>query len=376
MNKKLNLVIVGLGNCASSLLQGLDYYKDVLDDSEKVPGLMHNVIGGYRMCDVDVVGVYDVNINKIGKPISEAVWEAPNCTKKFSDVFLDYLNVKEGPILDGLSPRMLQVISSKEPEFGYNLMQDTPWEVLENLAPVVEWKNRIVQELIEAKAEVLISYLPVGSVHASRFWAQCCIDAGVAFVNAIPEFICSTEKWAKKFEEAGLPCAGDDIKSQVGATIVHRVLASLIDDRGQAIDNTYQLNVGGNTDFQNMLDEHRLKSKRVSKTEAVTSIVDQEFSTKIGPSDYISHLKDNKVCYINFKGRQFGDIPFELDLKLSVEDSPNSAGCMIDAIRLTKTAKDRGLKGYQDFSSYFFKHPMYQYPDSECKQIVDNFINQ
>lgn len=375
MSNKIRLAIVGLGNCASSLVQGLDYYRDTPVE-QKIPGLMHADIGGYKLGDVEVVAVFDVNKNKIGKPVSEAVWVEPNCTKKFSDVSCQTV-VSEAPILDGLSPRMLNRVPAwQEPEFNYDLMLSTPWETLETLAPVVEWKKKIVQQLREAKTEVLISYMPVGSVHATRFWAQCCIEAGVAFINAIPEFVCSTDKWSKKFAEAGLPCAGDDIKSQVGATIVHRVLTALIDDRGQKINDTYQLNVGGNTDFENMLDEHRLKSKRVSKTEAVTSQSGQEFSTKIGPSDYISHLKDNKVCYINIRGTQFGDIPFDIDLKLSVEDSPNSAGCMIDVIRLLKLARDRGLSGYQEFSSYFFKHPMNQYRDEYCRDLVNAFIQE
>jgi len=371
---KINLVIVGLGNCASSLLQGLDYYKDSSKNTDSVPGLMHNIVGDYAIKDINVVGVYDVNKNKIGKIVNEAVWEKPNCTTKFSEVSIDYLKVHEAPLLDGLSPRMLGEIPNNKLEFDYELMQKTPWEQLETLSPVVKWKGIISKQLRDMKPDVIISYLPVGSVHATRFWAQMCIDEGIAFINAIPEFVCSTKKWSDKFAQAGLPCAGDDIKSQVGATIVHRVLTTLIDDRGQKILNTYQLNIGGNTDFQNMLDEHRLTSKRVSKTEAVTSITKQKFSTKIGPSDYIDHLKDNKVCYINFKGTQFGDVPFELDLKLSVEDSPNSAGCMIDVIRLLKLSLDRGLKGYQDFSSYFFKHPMNQYKDSKCYDIVKSFI--
>lgn len=377
MDNKIKLVIVGLGNCASSLVQGLDYYKDSRNSEQRVPGLMHNVIGEYGIDSIEVVGAYDVNTDKIGKAVKDAIWVEPNCTKKFSDSTCETI-VRQGPILDGLSPRMLQRFGHAEPEFEYHVMRNpnVTIETLLETNPTLNARfDEIVEEVKAMGAEVLISYMPVGSALATRFWAHVCLEAKIAFVNAIPEFVCSTPEYANKFQAAGIPCAGDDIKSQVGATIVHRVLAALVDDRGQTIDDTFQLNVGGNTDFENMIDEERLTSKRISKTEAVTSQSDQKFSTKIGPSDYVAHLKDNKVCYINLRGRQFGDIPFDIDLKLSVEDSPNSAGCMIDVIRLLKLARDRGDAGYQEFSSYFFKHPMYQHRDNECRDIVNMFID-
>ena len=350
------LAIVGVGNCASSLLQGLEYYKP---SNRNSCGVMHEFIGDYSIADIETVAAFDVNTDKIGEPLSKAVWAEPNCTKKFSEVLSDVI-VQKAPLLDGLSSRMLGVIPTVE-------------EVESEYKPLV---REYADKLAESGATVLVSYLPVGSKRASIFWAEVCLSAGVAFVNAIPEFICSDVEWSKKFEEAGIPCAGDDIKSQIGATIVHRVLTSLIAERGHKLDGTYQLNIGGNTDFQNMQDEERLVSKRVSKTEAVTSMVDEyDLQAKIGPSDYVPHLKDNKVAYINFKGRQFGDIPFEMDIKLSVEDSPNSAGVMIDAIRMTQVALDRGLSGYQDFSTYFFKHPRDQVKDSEARKIVDDFLS-
>ncbi len=378
--KDLKLAIVWLGNCASSLLQGIEYYKNVSDDA-KIVGIMHNNIEWYTIGGIKPVAIFDCSTRKIGKPVSEAVWEAPNCTKKFSEVTCPVI-VSKSPVLDWLSNRMRNVIPSNADEENtligdYDTLRSANNEDVLDEVYVNEELERVIKELKESGAEVLISYLPVWSYHASRFWATACIRAGVAFVNAIPEFICSTEKWANRFADAWLPCAWDDIKSQIGATIVHRVLTALVDDRWQHIDNTYQLNIGGNTDFQNMLDEHRLISKRRSKTEAVTSqIKDYDLETKIGPSDYISYLDDNKICYIEMKGKQFWDIPFQIDLKMSVEDSPNSAWVMVDAIRLVKIAKDRGLKGYQDFSSYFFKHPMEQFRDDIAKQKVENFINK
>lgn len=354
----IKLAIVGLGNCASSLIQGIEYYRNSPDN---VIGVMHQKIGDYAISDIQIVAAFDINPGKVGKDVSEAIWAAPNCTKKISDVPHKGVTVVQGNRLDG-------VCAATAESFGCDPKAPVEWQD--------EAHDRIVAALKESGAEILLSYLPVGSARASRFYAQCAIDAGCGFINAIPEFICSDPEWQQKFINAGLPCAGDDIKSQVGATIVHRVLASLIENRGQVIDNTYQLNIGGNTDFLNMTDESRLVSKRISKTQAVTSIcsVSKE-NVRIGPSDYVPHLQDNKICYINFKGRQFGDIPFELDLKLSVEDSPNSAGVMVDAIRCMKLALDNKVSGVLiGPSSYFFKSPPEQFPDAEAHALVEDFI--
>lgn len=356
---KINIAIVGLGNCASSLIQGIGYYsKDTLLEKEKV-GLIHNNICGYKISDINVVAAFEANKGKIDIPISEAIFKEPNCTKIFYDDKKLFKNkVSSGPVLDGISARIGKLVQTHKINKSNK-----------------EWQRNIVNELRAKNVDIMVSYLPVGSVEASKFYANCALEAKVGFVNAIPEFICSSSEWSKKFEKAGVPCAGDDIKSQFGATLLHRILVDFINKRGQIIDNTYQLNVGGNTDFMNMLDEERLISKRISKTEAVTKLIeDYDLVTKIGPSDYIPHLKDNKVCYIEINGRQFGNVPFKVDVKLSVEDSPNSAGVIADAIRLTKVAKDRKLSGYQEFSSYYFKHPMKQYRDDEAIKIVEEFI--
>lgn len=346
----IKVAIIGVGNCAASLVQGRFYYA-----TGKAIGLMHQELGGYRINDIEFVAAFDVDARKVGKDLSVAIFAAPNCTKKFSDVPKLNVEVKRGPKLDGVAEHMK----------GSFIVDDNHTTV------------DVAQELKDSRADMAICYLPVGSYEAARFYASECIKAGVGFINAIPEFICSDKEWIEKFREAGLPCAGDDIKSQVGATIVHRVLARLIDDRGQAIDETYQLNIGGNTDFENMVDENRLINKRKSKTQAVLSILDnKDIKVKIGPSDYIPHLKDNKVCFINIKGRQFGDVPFELDLKLSVEDSPNSAGVMVDVIRCMKLALDRGITGnLEAISSYAFKSPLVQYRDDVAREKVNEFIN-
>ncbi len=359
--KKINIAIVGLGNCASSLIQGIGYYsKDDLPEKEKV-GLIHKDICGYKISDINVVVAFEANIEKIGIPISEAIFKEPNCTKIFHDDKKLFNNkVSAGPVLDGISARISKLVKTHK--------------INKNID---EWQKNIVDELKSKNVDIMVSCLPVGSVEASKFYANCAIEAKIGFVNAIPEFICSSVEWSKKFENAGVPCAGDDIKSQFGATLLHRILVDFINKRGQVIDNTYQLNVGGNTDFMNMLDEERLISKRISKTEAVTKLIDDyDLVTKIGPSDYIPHLKDNKVCYIEINGRQFGNVPFKVDVKLSVEDSPNSAGVIADVIRLTKVAKDRKLSGYQEFSSYYFKHPMRQYHDDEAIDIVEDFMDK
>lgn len=348
----IKIAIVGVGNCASSLIQGTFFYKDM---EEKPIGLMHKEIGGYKISDIKFVTAFDVDSRKVEKDLSKAIFSQPNCTKKLADVPNLNVIVKRGKVLDGVAEHM-------KASFIVNEGQK---------------EAEIVKELVDSEAEMLVSYLPVGSAEATRFYAQCAIDAKVGFINAIPEFVTTDDEWIKKFEDAGVPCAGDDIKSQVGATIVHRVLAKLIDDRGQKIDNTYQLNFGGNTDFQNMLDQTRLVSKRKSKTRAVTTQVEYPFDVKIGPSDFVPYQKDNKICYINIKGRQFGDVPFEIELKLSVEDSPNSAGVMVDVIRCMKLALDNNISGYlKEISAYSFKSPKYQLRDDEGMREVDNFINK
>ena len=348
----IKIAIVGVGNCASSLVQGTYFYKN---SEEKPIGLMHKEIGGYKISDIKFVAAFDVDKRKVGKDLSDAIFSGPNCTKKLACVPNLRVKVQKGNVLDGVAKHMEEFFTVDE----------------------MQKQVDIVSALKNSGAEILVSYLPVGSAEATRFYAQCAIDAKVGFINAIPEFVTTDDNWIKKFEDAGVPCAGDDIKSQVGATIVHRALAKLIDDRGQKIDNSYQLNFGGNTDFQNMLDQTRLVSKRKSKTRAVTAQVDYPFDVKIGPSDFIPYQKDNKICYINIKGRQFGDVPFEIELKLSVEDSPNSAGVMVDVIRCMKLALDNNISGYlKEISAYSFKSPKYQLRDDEGMKEVNNFIKK
>ena len=360
MDKKIKLAIVGLWNCASSLIQWIWYYWDVEYQDKKIIWLIHNTIGWYGIKDIAVVVGIDVNKKKVWIPISDAIFQDPNCTKIFCDKKLFERKVIAWPILDGISERMSKRIDT------HDIKKD-----------LVDWKKDIVKELIDSDVDVLISYLPVWSKQAAIFYAECALEASIAYANAMPEFICSDKDWAKKFEDKGLPCAWDDVKSQVWATIVHRCLVDLINKRWQIIDWTYQLNVWWNTDFENMLDESRLISKRISKTEAVTSLIsDYPLQTRIWPSDFVGHLKDNKICYINIEWRQFWDTPFSIDLKLSVEDSPNSAWVMVDIIRLLKLAKDSWLKWSQDFSCYYFKHPMCQKPDAIWYDIVQDFIKK
>lgn len=349
---KVNVAIAGIGNCASSLVQGVEYYKDARED-QFVPGLMHVNFGGYHIRDINFVAAFDVDANKVGLDLSEAIFSPPNCTAKFCEVPHLGVKVLKGHIHDGLGKYLKQII---------------PVDPTQNSVDVAK-------VLVEADADILVSYLPVGSYEASRFYAQQAIEAGCGFINCIPEFIVSGREWGRRFTDAGLPCAGDDIKSQVGATILHRTLAKLMIDRGVKLEESYQLNIGGNTDFLNMLEEERLSSKRVSKTEAVQSQVPYEVPLRIGPSDYVPFLKDNKVCYIHMRGRKFGDIPLTLDVKLSVEDSPNSAGVVIDAIRAVKLALDRGISGpLVGVSAYFFKHPPVQMSDEEARRAVEEFI--
>ena len=354
----VRVAIVGTGNCASSLVQGVEYYKDA-DPSGSVPGLMHVTFGEYHVNDVEFVAAFDVDDKKVGKDLSEAINASENNTIKIADVPTLGIEVQRGPTLDGLGKYYRATIDESGAE------------------PV-----DVVAALKESGADVLVSYLPVGSEQADKFYAQCAIDAGVAFVNALPVFIASDPEWAQKSTDAGIPIVGDDIKSQVGATITHRVMAKLFEDRGVTLDRTYQLNVGGNMDFKNMLERERLESKKVSKTQAVTSNLKGELADKvsdrnvhIGPSDYVQWLDDRKWAYVRLEGRAFGDVPLNLEYKLEVWDSPNSAGIIIDAIRAAKIAKDRGIGGpLISASSYLMKSPPVQRPDDEGRASVEAFI--
>jgi len=357
---KIKLAIVGLGNCASALIQGIEYYRNY-NSKEQVPGLMHFNLGGYAPGDIEVVAAFDIDERKVNKPLKEAVFAKPNCTKIFYSNLPDYpVKVSMGPVLDGFAEHMKNYPPDKR------------------FIPAKAEPVDVVKVLKESGAQVMVNYLPVGSEEATRFYAQAALDAGVAFINCIPVFIASNDEWIKKFEEKNIPVIGDDIKSQIGATIVHRVLTKLCMDRGVKITNTYQLNVGGNTDFLNMLNRERLASKKISKTEAVTSQISHEITADhvhIGPSDYIPWLNDNKICFLRIEGEIFGNVPINLELRLSVEDSPNSAGVVIDAIRCCKLALDRGIGGLLiSPSAYFMKHPRVQYPDEVAKNMVEEFI--
>ncbi|MGV1008632.1 MAG: inositol-3-phosphate synthase [Dermatophilaceae bacterium] len=350
----IRVAIVGVGNCASSLVQGVEYYRHA-DPAATVPGLMHVQFGPYHVSDVQFVAAFDVDAKKVGFDLSEAIGNSENNTIKIADVPPLGVTVQRGRTLDGLGKYYSMTIDESDAE------------------PV-----DVVRALREAKADVLVSYLPVGSEDADKFYAQCALDAGVAFVNALPVFIASDPEWAAKFEKAGVPIIGDDIKSQVGATITHRVLAKLFEDRGVVLDRTYQLNVGGNMDFKNMLERERLESKKVSKTQAVTSNVAHDLGAKnvhIGPSDYVQWLDDRKWAYVRLEGRAFGDVPLNMEYKLEVWDSPNSAGVIIDAIRAAKIAKDRGIGGpLISASSYLMKSPPVQRADDLGRASLEAFI--
>jgi len=351
---EIRVAMAGVGNSAAALIQGTEYYKDVKEEAQ-VPGLMHVNFGGYHVRDIKFVAAFEVNKQKIGRDLGEAIFMKPNCCAKFADVPKLGVTVLPGPILDGVAPHM------KEPFQSYDEKEIKPVNVAEALR--------------EAEAEVLINYLPVGSYGASRHYAQAALDAGCALVNCIPEFIVSDPEWGRRFEEKGLPAAGDDIKSQLGATILHRNLIKLCVDRGVTVEETYQLNLGGDTDFLNMTVEERLKSKRISKTEAVTSMVPYRVPTRIGPSDYVPFLENKKICYIFIRGHKFGNRPVTLTAKLEVEDSPNSAGVVIDVIRAIKIALDRRISGpLTSISSYAFKHPPIQVPDDTARQWVEDYI--
>jgi len=350
----VRVAIVGVGNCATSLIQGVEYYKNA-DPQGNVPGLMHVMFGDYHVNDIEFVAAFDVDAKKVGFDLSEATQASENNTIKIADVAPTGVIVQKGNTLDGLGKYYRETIEESD-------------------APAAD----IVQVLKDTKADVLVSYLPVGSEEADKFYAQCAIDAKVAFVNALPVFIASDPEWAKKFEDAGVAIIGDDIKSQVGATITHRVMAKLFQDRGVVLDRTYQLNVGGNMDFKNMLERDRLESKKISKTQAVTSNIDHDLGAKnvhIGPSDYVQWLDDRKWAYVRLEGRAFGDVPLNLEYKLEVWDSPNSAGIIIDAIRAAKIAKDRGIGGaLLSASSYLMKSPPEQRPDDLGRETLEAFI--
>jgi len=351
----IRVAIVGVGNCANSLVQGVTYYKDAALDQE-IPGLMHAVVGGYHINNIKFVAAFDVDAKKVGLDLAEAIWASENNTIKFSDVAKTGVLVQRGVTHDGLGKYYKETIQ-------------------ESTATPVD----VVATLKAEQVDVLICYLPVGSEEAAKYYAQCAIDAGCAFVNALPVFIASDPVWAKKFEDAGLPIVGDDIKSQVGATITHRIMAKLFQDRGVHLDRTYQLNVGGNMDFKNMLERDRLESKKISKTNSVTSQLDHDMGAKnvhIGPSDYIPWLDDRKWAYVRLEGRAFGDVPLNLEYKLEVWDSPNSAGVIIDALRCAKIGLDRKIGGaLLSPSSYFMKTPPIQYTDEQAHDKVEEFIS-
>ncbi len=355
-NGKVRVAICGVGNCASSFVQGVHYYRDATPD-DFVPGLMHVDLGGYHVRDIEFVAAFDVDKTKVGKDLSEAIWAGQNNTVKFADVPRMGVKVHRGMTHDGIGKYLAGVI------------EKAPGET-----------DDVVGILKETRADVLVNYLPVGSEEATKWYVEQCLTAGVAFVNCIPVFIAREHYWQTRFEKAGLPMIGDDIKSQVGATIVHRTLARLFRERGVKLERTYQLNFGGNTDFLNMLERERLMSKKISKTRSVTSQLDYEIgddNVHIGPSDYVPWLQDRKWAQIRLEGRSFGDVPLNVELKLEVVDSPNSAGIVIDAVRCIKLALDHGLSGtLEGPSSYFMKSPAIQYTDNEARRLTEQFIEQ
>ena len=348
---RIRVAIAGVGNCASALIQGVFYYQNAKDD-EQIPGLLYPNFGGYRVSDIEFVAAFDVDDRKVGKDLSEAIFSPPNNTRVFAKVPKLGVEVMKGPVMDGVGKYLKDVIpiSPKEPV-------------------------DVAQVLKDVKADMLVNYLPVGSEEAVRWYAQQALDAGVAFVNCMPVFIASDPTWAKKFEECKVPVAGDDVQSQLGATVLHKTITKLLVDRGVKIEESYQLNVGGDTDFLNMLERERLKSKEISKTSAVVEMAGYQFPVKIGPSDYIPFLQNQKICYIWIKGKYFGDTPLTIDVKLSVWDAPNSAGSVIDVIRAVKIAKDRGIGGpLTSISAWAFKHPPIHAPAAVAKEWVKEFI--
>ena len=359
-NKKIRVAIVGVGNCASSLVQGIYYYRNAKDD-EFVPGVMHVNFGGYHIKDIEVVAAFDVNSNKVGKDVAEAIYAEPNNTAVFAQVPKLGVTVQRGPQLDGVNKYTAELVPVEAGKVAVD----------------------VVQVLKDAKVDAVINYLPVGSQQATEFYAQAAIDAGCGFVNCIPVFIASNPVWAKKFKDAGLPVIGDDIKAQVGATITHRTLVNLFLDRGMKVERTYQLNTGGNTDFLNMLERERLQYKKISKTEAVSSQIEARGQTiepdniHVGPSDYVPWQKDNKICFLRIESKHFGDVPMNLELRLSVEDSPNSAGVAIDSIRCLKLALDNKLSGaIIEPAAFFQKHPPKQIEDRKARELVEKYITK
>jgi len=349
---EIRVGIIGVGNCASALVQGTFYYHDA-DEDALIPGLLYANFGGYHISDIKFVAAFDVDKNKVGKDLSEAIVQKPNNTRNFINVPMIGVKVKRGRVLDGIGRYVKQVVKIDE--------TDIPVDVSE--------------ELRNAKADVVLNYLPVGSDEATQWYAQQTLDANCAFVNCMPSFIASDPYWQKQFENAGLPVSGDDVMSQIGATVLHKTIVKLLFERGILVSNSYQLNIGGDTDFLNMLEQERLKSKRISKTSAVEAMVPYKIPLRIGPSDYVSFLDNKKICYISVEGRYFGDTPVKIDLKLDVWDAPNSAGVVIDAIRATKIALDRGISGpLTSISSFCFKHPPIQMPYEEAKFCVEEFI--
>ena len=361
--EKIKIALIGVGNCSSSLIQGIYYYRD--KDPQDIIGLMHHEIGGYQPEDIQVVLAFDIDERKVGVDVHRAIFSKPNCTTVFyPDVPPSGILVKMGKVLDGFADHM----NDYDDENAFVLAKKPE-----------PTKEEVVKALKESGTEILLNYLPVGSEEATRFYAECALEANVAFINNIPVFIASDPVWAKRFEEKNIPIVGDDIKSQVGATITHRVLTDLFNKRGVKLERTYQLNTGGNTDFLNMLNRHRLASKKKSKTEAVQAVTSHRLADKnihVGPSDYVPWQKDNKICFIRMEGKLFGDVPMNIELRLSVEDSPNSAGVVIDSIRCTKLALDRGQGGVLFApSAYFCKHPLHQFTDDEAFQMIERFID-
>ena len=361
--EKIRVAIIGVGNCASSLIQGIEYYRH--RDSKDAIGLMHWEIGGYAPNDIEIVAAFDIDNRKVGLDVSEAIFSPPNCTAIFCrDVPYANTKVMMGKILDGLSDHM------RNYDDKYTFVPSDQVEPK---------KEDVVRVLNNSGTEIILNYLPVGSEEATKFYAECALEANVAFINNIPVFIVSNPDWAERFAQKGLPIIGDDIKAQLGATITHRVLADLFCKRGVKLERTYQLNTGGNTDFLNMLDRSRLASKKKSKTEAVQSVLAERLDPEnihIGPSDYVAWQKDNKVCFLRMEGKLFGDVPMNLELRLSVEDSPNSAGVVIDAIRCCKLALTRGKGGVlYSPAAYFMKHPPKQFPDDEAHRMIEDFIS-
>ncbi len=358
----IKIAIIGIGNCASSLIQGINYYRD--REKEDAIGLMHWEIGGYRPCDIEVVAAFDIDRRKVDRDVAVAIFQKPNCTKVFQkDIPLTGVTVSMGRILDGFSEHMSHY---DEKRTFLPADKEEPG------------RDDVVRILKESKAEILLNYLPVGSEEAVRFYAECALEAEVAFINNMPVFIASDPVWAKRFAKKNLPLIGDDIKSQLGATIIHRMMADLFKKRGVKFERTYQLNTGGNTDFLNMLNQHRLTSKKTSKTEAVQSVAAErldEENIHVGPSDYVAWQNDNKVCFMRMEGRLFGNVPMDLEMRLSVEDSPNSGGVAIDAIRCCKLALGRGRGGVlYEPSAYFMKHPPRQFTDDEAYHMMEAFI--